>query len=287
VPAVKKFLASEEFRQLRNEFALAIDETYPNARAVLLYREAPMWTKERLTERVRELGLNDITVEALPQPPLMQPTFRLRWNASECLVAFGDKPYVSNKELRGYGSLPEELQSVVETHQGWATIELERGASEADNVVWRKLVSSLAPEALALWAWLPQSEILRTRITPEVAQKLRGDALEQLAQPLGSGAWMLPSSNSVEEDEDEPDATAWYAKSRAATASGKLGRIRTRVAWGSAAEEHWLDVVAIHDEHWGNFSLDAKLTQDSALYPDFRKGDVVRVTRYDIEAWEE
>jgi hypothetical protein len=286
-PAVKQFIASDEFRQLRNEFALPIDEIYPDLRSVLLYREAPAWTKERLTERLRMLGLEQISVEALPQPPLVNPTFRLTWGTSECLLTAGDKPFVTMKELSGYGSLPEDLAQAVQTHQGWVAIEQARGASAAEHAAWKKLVASLASESLALWAWLPQGQVVRTCITPDVAEKLRGptDPLDQLAEPVGSGAWMLPSSVAVHDELAEDPS--WHARSRAAVAGGKLGRVRTRVTWGSAVEEHWLEVVAMHDEHWGNFSLDAKLTDASALYPLFRAGDVVRLSRYDIEAWEE
>jgi hypothetical protein len=288
VPALAAFLNSDEFRRLRAELPMPFSFDYFPPRALIFYPETANWSDDSLRERLRQGGLAEWEVQKLAQPPLITNTFRLRSPSSAAYtLTFGDAPYVTAADLQNEGQhLGVAMRTAVASHRQWVSLSMESGSKKKeDEQAWLKIISALAPDAVAIWAWPPESEALSVVVTPDVAQQLgtNPEKLLTFTTPTGTSNW-LP----VTEDFDtERENSRWYARCRAVAQGGAPGRVQVRIERGRAREDQWLDVVAVRHEHWGNYAIDARLHYSSELKPLYRAGDLVRLESYEIRAWED
>jgi hypothetical protein len=148
-----------------------------------------------------------------------------------------------------------------------------------------KLVGALAVvDAVAVWEAMPVGEGVHVALTPDIATQLASDPenWRTFALPPGENAWVPQTDRSGEDEEMQ-----WSARCREIANGNKPGRVLLKVTRGHATEELWLDVVAVTHQHWGNYAIDARFQESSVLNPLLRKGEMVRLSEYEIQRWEQ
>jgi hypothetical protein len=149
---------------------------------------------------------------------------------------------------------------------------------------WRKLIAALAANGVAISGTLPDGDSVQGALTPEMTRRLAASPhpWKGLRLPSGQFAW-IPSSTGLAED-DEP-ARRWYARCRAAAEGAPPGQVQVRITVGQAREEHWLEVVAVKHQGWGNYTIDARLSRASVLNSLLGAGTLLRLSPYEIRDW--
>ncbi len=286
VPAIQKYLQSDEFQRMRADFPLPFSTPSIATFGIIFFPESVSWTEDLIRKRLRGVGLPGFEVQKLAQPPLVTNTFSLRTDSDVRFFTYGNTPYITATHLQTYGQpLDPAFQAAIARHRQWIKLEPQREPRDEADQTWMKLVSAFAIDSIALWETLPNGGIVHVVVTTDIAKQLEGhpEKLRTFALPTEGITW-LPQSETSEEGVEE---TNWYSRCRAIVNGGKPGRVLVRFSSGHITEEHWLNVVAVNHQHWGNHSIDAQLQEASVLNPLFGKGDMVRLSEYEIRRWED
>lgn len=285
VPAIATFVGSEAYRELREEFPHAVEATYVSQHGLVFFPQVMTWTPESIRTRLAHVGLGDVTVQALPQPPLVRPTFRLQTTGGAYLVSCGGEPFGTVNQLqRENGYIAPAFGKAFESHQSWVAINPGGELLQDNDAMFFRILAALSEEGSALWASPAEVGRLAIPLTPALSQKLIADPVQLRAMATTtSSVWI---SYWMEDDEHAWTATPWRARCQEAARGGASGRIKVRLARGSAREEHWLELVRVIGKPWGNYEIVGRLEAASILEPSLSAGDVAKFTTDEILAWE-
>lgn len=287
VPAISKFLQSDEFRRLREEHPPSLGFSHIGTNATLFYPDVTEWTEDSIRERLSKVGLKDVVVLKLPRPPLLSNVFRLTTPTGECFLTCGTEKYVTAADLRTHGGhLDPAFATALAGHRQWIVLELARGLEDQRGESWTKLVAAFTPGANALSGSIAEGGKVQAVMTPELATQLVAspDKLPALLVPLGIANWV---PRTVKDEAAEEEERTWYARCRAVDHGNSPGRILVRWTQGEASEDLWLEVISVKHQHWGQYEIVAKLEETSFLNPQFKQGDKVKISPHQIREWKE
>lgn len=287
VPAINRFLASEEFKQLTEDFPPHLSHLPTKGRSLLFFEQPLEWTADLIRERLQAVDAGEGTrfaaavIVELPQPPLTTRTFELRIDGNKVFITVGGAPYPMKGLLSGSSNRElKEFQQAVSKHQAWLAIDL---VGSRNKLSLEQIVGKLADKTTTGIWWQDASfrsyaAVLSATAREQLAAGERWKAVFPHAQPRYFAEFAAA----------EPATTKprfWHSELRAAAAGSRTGEVKIRVQVGQAAEVQWLTVVRVKHQNWGHYLLDCRFSTPSHLLPTFREGSWVRINAHEILDW--
>lgn len=285
VPTIASYVSTPEFAALRTESPLAIPSSFAGMGAVSFYADAEPLALDSIRKQLVGAGVDGLEIDELPSPPLASTTLRLRMKGCECLLVIGDRPFASEDDISDVehdaGRRWRELAS---TSRHWLAVQPTQGFAHLHEDVWLKLLAALVPQSVGLWCSDEDSDTKWLAPTEQDLALIANDH-RNLGGLLRATRFALWLQRDVGEIDDSQRKDVLHRCRKAAQQGTSPGRVLVPLQRGNAVEDLWLQVVAVKDEHWGLYRIEARAMADSELFPLLRKGHLVNVNPHDVRQW--